>query len=101
MWIRELQLDRNSDRRYRRARTVTQVRSRTVGTARRRRGHDGKLHVRLHRWHAPLMYDETVAFLKEHVPGRPSLAIVLGSGLGGFADEISDRIEIPYAHIPG
>jgi purine-nucleoside phosphorylase len=47
------------------------------------------------------MYDETVAFLKEHVPGSPSLAIVLGSGLGGFADEISDRLEIPYAHIPG
>jgi purine-nucleoside phosphorylase len=47
------------------------------------------------------MYDETVAFLREHVPGQPSLAIVLGSGLGGFSDEISDRLEIPYANIPG
>ncbi len=47
------------------------------------------------------MYDETVAFLKQHVPAQPSVAIVLGSGLGGFADEIPDRAEIPDAHIPG
>jgi purine-nucleoside phosphorylase len=47
------------------------------------------------------MYDESVAFLKQHMPGNPSLAVVLGSGLGGFADEISDRVEIPYARIPG
>ena len=47
------------------------------------------------------MYDETVAFLKQHMPAQPSLAIVLGSGLGGFADEISDHLEIPYAHVPG
>lgn len=47
------------------------------------------------------MYDETVAFLKQHVPAQPSVAIVLGSGLGGFADEIPDRVEIPYVHIPG
>ena len=47
------------------------------------------------------MYDETVAFLKNRLPAPPSLAIVLGSGLGGFADELSERIEIPYAEIPG
>ena len=27
--------------------------------------------------------------------------VVLGSGLGGFADELADRVEIPYAEIPG
>ncbi len=32
---------------------------------------------------------------------RPRLAIVLGSGLGGFADALSDSIAIPYARIPG
>ena len=27
--------------------------------------------------------------------------VVLGSGLGAFADELADRVEIPYAEIPG
>jgi len=27
--------------------------------------------------------------------------VVLGSGLGAFADELTDRTEIPYAEIPG
>ncbi len=27
--------------------------------------------------------------------------MVLGSGLGAFADELTDRVEIPYADIPG
>ena len=31
---------------------------------------------------------------------RPGLAVVLGSGLGAFADALSDRVEIPYAAIP-
>ena len=32
---------------------------------------------------------------------RPALGIVLGSGLGAFADELSDRVELPYSEIPG
>ena len=32
---------------------------------------------------------------------RPSVGVVLGSGLGGFADAVSDAVEIPYAEIPG
>lgn len=32
---------------------------------------------------------------------RPAVGVVLGSGLGGFADELSDRVEIPYASIDG
>ena len=31
---------------------------------------------------------------------RPKIALVLGSGLGAFADEFSDAIRIPYASIP-
>jgi purine-nucleoside phosphorylase len=31
---------------------------------------------------------------------RPKIALVLGSGLGAFADEFSDAIRIPYAKIP-
>jgi len=32
---------------------------------------------------------------------RPSIGVVLGSGLGAFADELDDRVEIPYREIPG
>jgi purine-nucleoside phosphorylase len=45
-------------------------------------------------------YDEALAFLKHRLPSSPSLAIILGSGLGSFANELSDRIEIPYTEIP-
>ena len=31
---------------------------------------------------------------------RPCIALVLGSGLGGFADELRDAVRIPYAEIP-
>jgi purine-nucleoside phosphorylase len=37
-----------------------------------------------------------------HLAGRtPSVAIVLGSGLGGLADLIGDAIRIPYGDLPG
>jgi len=32
---------------------------------------------------------------------RPTIGLVLGSGLGAFADELNHRVEIPYAEIPG
>jgi purine-nucleoside phosphorylase len=32
---------------------------------------------------------------------RPAIGLVLGSGLGGFADELAERTDIPYADIPG
>ena len=32
---------------------------------------------------------------------RPEVGVVLGSGLGAFAAELTDRTEIPYAEIPG
>jgi purine-nucleoside phosphorylase len=31
---------------------------------------------------------------------RPQIALVLGSGLGAFADEFSNAVRIPYANIP-
>src|SRR5262249_48490795 len=41
------------------------------------------------------------AFLKNRIGNRhPRLAIVLGSGLGAFADELTDRIGVPYTDIP-
>src|SRR5580698_10639779 len=36
------------------------------------------------------------------ITGRePRVAVVLGSGLGAFADELADPIAIPYSNIPG
>ena len=32
---------------------------------------------------------------------RPAIGVVLGSGLGAFAEELCERVEIPYAEIPG
>jgi purine-nucleoside phosphorylase len=32
---------------------------------------------------------------------RPRIALVLGSGLGAFADELAEATQIPYAKIPG
>lgn len=31
----------------------------------------------------------------------PSVAIILGSGLGGLVDDVRDRVTIPYGEIPG
>jgi len=31
---------------------------------------------------------------------RPKIALVLGSGLGGFADSLTDAVRVPYAEIP-
>jgi purine nucleoside phosphorylase len=41
------------------------------------------------------MFQQTKNFLLEKMTARPSVAVVLGSGLGGFADELEDRVEIP------
>ena len=45
---------------------------------------------------------EAAAFLHEHL-GRGAeakIAIVLGSGLGAFASQLSDPVELPYERIP-
>lgn len=39
-------------------------------------------------------------FLLEQTALRPKIAVVLGSGLGGFADELSDATRVPYSQIP-
>jgi len=47
------------------------------------------------------MYDAAIQYLQVRVSGRPEVAVVLGSGLGGFADQLADRVEVPYRGIPG
>ncbi len=47
------------------------------------------------------MIDEAVAFIRTRTPLVPRAAVILGSGLGGFADRVEDATEIPYGEIPG
>ncbi|HXM19828.1 MAG TPA: purine-nucleoside phosphorylase [Terriglobales bacterium] len=44
--------------------------------------------------------DSAAQFLLSQTPLRPAIGLVLGSGLGGFADELSEATRIPYANIP-
>jgi purine-nucleoside phosphorylase len=45
--------------------------------------------------------DAAVARIREASTLEPRFGVVLGSGLGGLVDELDDRVEIPYAEIPG
>jgi len=44
--------------------------------------------------------ESAAQFLLSQTPLRPAIGLVLGSGLGGFADEFSEAVRIPYADIP-
>ena len=43
---------------------------------------------------------ETPAFLRSRMHTRPQTAIILGTGLGSLANEITDKYEIKYEEIP-
>jgi purine-nucleoside phosphorylase len=45
--------------------------------------------------------DEAVRVIRERSDVEPKVGFVLGSGLGGFADEIQGGAEIPYGDVPG
>jgi purine-nucleoside phosphorylase len=45
--------------------------------------------------------EEAAHFIESRAVLRPRVAVVLGSGLGGFADAIADSAIIPYSEIPG
>jgi purine-nucleoside phosphorylase len=44
---------------------------------------------------------EAKRYIEERTPLRPSIGVVLGSGLGAFADELTERTDIAYSDIPG
>ncbi|MBV8892022.1 MAG: purine-nucleoside phosphorylase [Acidobacteria bacterium] len=44
--------------------------------------------------------ESAAQFLLAKTPLRPRIGIVLGSGLGGLADELGDAERIPYSEIP-
>jgi purine-nucleoside phosphorylase len=45
--------------------------------------------------------EEAKQYIEGRTPLRPAIGVVLGSGLGAFAEELADRVEIPYSEIPG
>ena len=46
-------------------------------------------------------HDAAVEAIRARSPEPPQVGVVLGSGLGGFADAVEDAVEIPYEDIPG
>ena len=45
--------------------------------------------------------DDAVGRIREESELAPRVGVILGSGLGGLADELSEPVEIPYPEIPG
>src|SRR5437016_5280590 len=43
---------------------------------------------------------EAAGFIRKQIRVEPQIALVLGSGLGAFADELQDACVIPYSEIP-
>lgn len=46
-------------------------------------------------------FEKAVSFIREKIKESPEIGLILGSGLGVLADQISQPIIIPYADIPG
>lgn len=44
---------------------------------------------------------KTVEWLRERLPEPPAVGVILGSGLGDFADSVTESVSIPYSRIPG
>jgi purine-nucleoside phosphorylase len=44
--------------------------------------------------------EQAAQFILSRTTRRPGIALVLGSGLGGFADQLADAVRIPYTEIP-
>jgi purine-nucleoside phosphorylase len=44
--------------------------------------------------------DAAAQFILARIPLRPKIALVLGSGLGAFADSLTDATRVPYSEIP-
>lgn len=46
-------------------------------------------------------YQDAVAYIEPKLTEKPTIGLVLGSGLGVLADEIENPVVIPYDEIPG
>lgn len=47
------------------------------------------------------MIEEARQYIQEQSSVRPSIGVVLGSGLGAFATELADRTDLSYSELPG
>jgi purine-nucleoside phosphorylase len=45
--------------------------------------------------------DAAAAAVRSRIGDVPSVGVVLGSGLGGFAESLGNAVRVPYAEIPG
>lgn len=43
---------------------------------------------------------EAAEYIRSKYDGEPKIAVVLGSGLGSFADELENSVAVPYEEIP-
>jgi purine-nucleoside phosphorylase len=51
----------------------------------------------------PNVYTQAVTatvYIRDLAPANPTIAIILGSGLGAFAEHVEEAVAIPYADIP-
>lgn len=46
-------------------------------------------------------YQDAANLIQTRTPSKPTIGLVLGSGLGTLADSLDNRVVIPYADIPG
>ena len=44
--------------------------------------------------------DNALASVRARDPRTPDVALILGSGLGAFADQLAEPVRIPFAEIP-
>src|ERR1700683_4547092 len=44
--------------------------------------------------------ESAAALILSQTKLRPQIGVVLGSGLGSFADDLTDAVRVPYARIP-
>lgn len=47
------------------------------------------------------MPEDALTRIREHTSLEPKVGVILGSGLGGLADVLEDRVEIRYEDLPG
>lgn len=47
------------------------------------------------------LINESADYIKERITSTPSIGLILGSGLGDFADGLENKVVIPFSQIPG
>ncbi len=45
--------------------------------------------------------EAAAALVRDRAGAAPAIGLILGSGLGGFADSLGDRVTIPFGEVPG